>query len=377
MTRTDRVMPNMAPASAPVKKAPMPMLAPLGGTAALSPRGAGAAAAPPPPSPPAPPGGSPRNPTLAPLPPQARAGMDDGTGSHRPQQLRPLGDVGHQRLAPLPAPPALGGIGGASSSSSASRSLTSDLRAAADNSFYAKASTRTQEAYRKLAQDRCAEALANAAEVTKKKSRRKLPPGVWWGFHWFWPEHLLKERETMSPMEDPEFLKKVFRLMNDERIVDTFALFDSDASGSISSKELDGLISMIIPNPRPTVVKEIAAELDLNADGEIDLWEFCVHLQKISEGVTRTDLDMEMDEAFALFEPDDDGAIDEVELRRWFQESSSGCPLTEEEVVSLIGEVDTFFNLRPPLRSGGRIKLADLRRHPCFSSGTGVTVAQE
>ena len=58
-----------------------------------------------------------------------------------------------------------------------------------------------------------------------------------------------------------------------QRIIDTFAIFDVDGSGTIDSKELEGLIQMIIPNPHPMLVQEMVAELDTNKDGEVDLWE--------------------------------------------------------------------------------------------------------
>ena len=51
---------------------------------------------------------------------------------------------------------------------------------------------------------------------------------------------------------------------------------------------------MLVPNPLPTLVAEMIAELDINRDGEVDLWEFCVHMQKRAEGITRTDLDQEV-----------------------------------------------------------------------------------
>lgn len=88
-----------------------------------------------------------------------------------------------------------------------------------------KSSAATQAAYRRIAQERCEEAMAKAKQIAKHREKRGLPPGVWWGFHWFWPPELLKPKIN-DPLEDPEFLRKVFRLMNDETVVDTFAIFD-------------------------------------------------------------------------------------------------------------------------------------------------------
>ena len=32
---------------------------------------------------------------------------------------------------------------------------------------------------------------------------------------------------------------------------------------------------MIVPNPNPLLVAEMVRELDIDSDGEIDLWELC------------------------------------------------------------------------------------------------------
>jgi centrin-1 len=175
-------------------------------------------------------------------------------------------------------------------------------------------------------------------------------------------------------MEDPEFLRKVFRLMNDETVVDTFAIFDADGSGTIDAKELEALVSMLVPNPHPTLVREIAKELDLDSDGEIDLWEFCVHMQKRQEGLTRAEMDNELDAAFDLFHPDDRGMVDLEELHRVMQDEFTGCPLDDAEFNSLVDSLDQRCRISStgPLRSGGKIPLRDLRQHPCFTAEVGL-----
>jgi len=227
-----------------------------------------------------------------------------------------------------------------------------------------KSSVAAQAAYQRLAKERCAAAMKEAVAAAKKKETRSLPPGVWWGFHYFWPPELLKPPKP-PPMEDLEFLRRVFRLMNDERIIDTFAIFDADGSGAIDSKELGGLIQMIVPNPHPQMVAEMVRDLDANKDGEIDLWEFCVHMQKRSEGLTRSELDMEMDAAFDLFKADENQMIDEAELRRIMQDKHTGAALTEQEYGEFVRDLEmhglSFAN-------GAKITLQQLRSHPCYTN---------
>ena len=213
-------------------------------------------------------------------------------------------------------------------------------------------------------QERCSAALEKARRNQARQG--KLPPGVWWGFHLFWPPEQLKNKEGKGPLDDPDFLRKVFALMNDPKVVDTFSIFDKDGSGAIDAKELEGLVQMLAPNPAPTIVKEMMRELDMDSDGEIDLWEFCVHMQKRTEGLTKADLQAEIEFAFGLFEPDKTGCIDEAELRRVLQNPHTGAALAEEELQALIQDLDKLgcgFSA-----NGGRVSLHVLRQHPCFQT---------
>jgi len=237
-----------------------------------------------------------------------------------------------------------------------------------------RSTSATQQKYRRLAQERCTAALANAAALTKRREEKALPPGVWWGFHYFWPESILyPPPDDADPLEDPDFINRVVRLMNDETIVDTFSIFDEDGSGTISAKELEGLVQMVYPNPNPLLVNEMVRELDMNSDGEIDLWEFCVHMQKRSEGLTRSDLEMELDMAFGLFVADDDGMIDEAELRRLFVQTATGAALTEAELQAM---VDDLASRSLDVRGGKKISLQSLRQHPIYGGG-GPSFASE
>ena len=75
-----------------------------------------------------------------------------------------------------------------------------------------------QERYQNMAQERCNAAIERAAAIVRQRESNGLPPGVWWGFHYFWPPHAIEEKRGGAPgdpMEDPDFLKKVVKLMND------------------------------------------------------------------------------------------------------------------------------------------------------------------
>jgi len=157
-------------------------------------------------------------------------------------------------------------------------------------------------------------------------------------------------------------------MMNDDRTIDTFAIFDEDGSGSISVKELKGLVEMLVPNPLPTLVAEMIAELDINRDGEVDLWEFCVHMQKRAEGITRTDLEQEVDMAFKLFNADADGQTSEEILRRVMTNASTGVGLSDGEFQELLDDLSS----RGIRRADGAIDLRALRAHPCYENAGTV-----
>lgn len=135
---------------------------------------------------------------------------------------------------------------------------------------------------------------------------------------------------------------------------------------------------MLVPNPHPMLVKEIAQELDLDKDGEIDLWEFCVHMQKREDGITKADLETELDFAFSLFDADPTGHIDLAEIRRLMQNKHTGCPLGDPEMEALIDDLDARFGglvVGGSLRDGGKVPVKELRAHPCFAADDGLQKA--
>lgn len=167
-----------------------------------------------------------------------------------------------------------------------------------------------------------------------------------------------------DPLDDLQFLRRVQQLMHNERVLETFSIFDVDGSGSIDSKELRSLVQMVMPNPSPKLVEEMVSSLDLDNDGSVDLWEFCVAIQKRSEGFSESDLALELDEAFRLFRTDESGNVDEAELRRVMQDAHTGSALTDDEFEHMLADLEKH---KLSVRGGMKVKLQDLRGHAAFN----------
>lgn len=168
-------------------------------------------------------------------------------------------------------------------------------------------------------------------------------------------------------LDDPGFVKNVCLLMQDPHICSTFAVFDQDGSGSISTTELKEVVTMLQLASNKTDLETILEELDINKDGGIDLWEFCVYLQKTKDRRKADESNWELDQAFQLFDTDEQGYLGIDELRRVMQAAVSGMPLDDEEFDEMVAALGLRDN-------GGRISIEQLREHECwqpkdFSSG--------
>ena len=170
----------------------------------------------------------------------------------------------------------------------------------------------------------------------------------------------------MDALDDPGFLKRVGLLMQDERVVETFSVFDSDGSGAISINELRPLVHMMMPSANAMVVEEMVKNLDINLDGEVDLWEFCIAIQKRNESApvaSAADIKAEIDAAFELFGTGPDATIGEAELRSVMQDPVSKSTLSNEEFSDMLADLDRF---GMSVKDGRRVRLQDLRMHPSF-----------
>jgi len=160
-----------------------------------------------------------------------------------------------------------------------------------------------------------------------------------------------------DPMDDPEFLRRVHSRLQDPKLIETFAKFDQDGSGSISMAELENVITMTHPLPTPGVVEQMVKELDTNEDGEVDIWEFSIHMQKRTEGVTPSDVAYEIDAAFSLFMVTDEGFVTRDDAKSLLTVGPTA--LSEDEFARFAVEMG--------FRDGvDQVPLSRLRDHPCW-----------
>ena len=124
-----------------------------------------------------------------------------------------------------------------------------------------------------------------------------------------------------------------------------------DGSGTISNKELLGVMRSMGQNPTEDELLELVMEVDVNGDGTIDFEEFLGMMEKNNnEG----DEESGIKEAFKLFDRDGNGYIDMKELKKvgplysvytWEHHPSQvvtmlGTILSKEEVDDFMLEAD-------------------------------------
>ena len=126
--------------------------------------------------------------------------------------------------------------------------------------------------------------------------------------------------------------------LSEERITEfkaAFELFDKDRDGAINNKELGTVMRNLGQNPSEEELKQLIREVDLNGNGTIDFKEFmCLMVKKMKDN----DFDEELQEAFKVFDRDQNGYISSHELRHTM--TNLGENLTPEEVEEMIKEAD-------------------------------------
>jgi len=116
---------------------------------------------------------------------------------------------------------------------------------------------------------------------------------------------------------------------------DVFALFDKDASGTITAHELGEIMRSLGQNPSDSELQDMINEVDIDHSGSIDFEEF---LKMMSTTVKAHHFADETRAAFNVFDKDGSGTISAEELRQVMK--SLGENLTDAEIDEMIAEAD-------------------------------------
>lgn len=123
---------------------------------------------------------------------------------------------------------------------------------------------------------------------------------------------------------------------NLEDLEETFALFDIDGNGRISSHELIAVLKSVGTQYSEEDIKEMHKIADLDGDGEIGFDDF--H-SLMKETILRGIQDDDLYEAFKCFDSDKDGYITAAELHQSL--SSLGEDIEIEDAVDMVKDIDS------------------------------------
>jgi len=120
---------------------------------------------------------------------------------------------------------------------------------------------------------------------------------------------------------------------------EAFDEFDKDGSGTISTKELLGVMRSMGQNPTEDELLALVMEVDINGDGTIDFDEF---LGMMKNKANEADQESDLRDAFKIFDRDNNGYIDMKELKQ--VATMLGTTLTKDEVEEFMREADVDGN---------------------------------
>mmetsp|Transcript_60303 Transcript_60303/g.166913 ORF Transcript_60303/g.166913 Transcript_60303/m.166913 type:complete len:155 (+) Transcript_60303:63-527(+) len=116
---------------------------------------------------------------------------------------------------------------------------------------------------------------------------------------------------------------------------EAFDLFDTEANGTISIKDLQTLMRALGQNPSDTEYADIVTEVDADSNGTVDFPEF---LNLMSRKMRSTDIEEELIVAFRVFDKDHNGFINATELRNVM--TNIGEKFSDDEVEDMIRSAD-------------------------------------
>ena len=115
---------------------------------------------------------------------------------------------------------------------------------------------------------------------------------------------------------------------------EAFQLFDKNGDGTIQANELIEVMKSINITATTEEILDMIKDVDTDGDGNISFDEFVVMMQKGG------DEDLELREAFNVFDKDKNGEIDREELKDVLK-TLTGVSHSEAEIDLMIKEADT------------------------------------
>ncbi|XP_033736481.1 calmodulin-A-like [Pecten maximus] len=117
---------------------------------------------------------------------------------------------------------------------------------------------------------------------------------------------------------------------------EAFNMFDINKTGSVTTKELGDVLRSMGQEPSETELTHMVDEVDEDGSGSIEFEEF---VEMMMNKIHETELDVELREAFTIFDKNGDGFIGPRELKEVM--AMMGERLTEIEIDAMIREADT------------------------------------
>ena len=140
-------------------------------------------------------------------------------------------------------------------------------------------------------------------------------------FFYFYLQHQNKMTSGLTQAQIDEFKE-------------AFQLFDKNGDGTIQANELIEVMKSINITATTEEILDMIKDVDTDGDGNISFDEFVVMMQKGG------DEDLELREAFNVFDKDKNGEIDREELKDVLK-TLTGVSHSEAEIDLMIKEADT------------------------------------
>merc|ERR1712189_118039 len=135
------------------------------------------------------------------------------------------------------------------------------------------------------------------------------------------------------------FLKMASKLTQSqlEEFRENFEMFDEDGDGTITTQELGTVMKNLGQNPSQAELRSMISEVDEDGTGDIDFDEFCTLMAR-QMGLDDEEEPIAPKEAFKLFDKKGNGTIGVLAFREVLGKLSER--LTKREIDNIMEEID-------------------------------------